>query len=117
MTALPAIKPLPMPAKAAASLRSSAGPPGVSPLPPECRGSGYSFAAAGRDCCHCAEYGEYRDEWLEHPASLLAFHALVNHIHTCPACRAVAARFEPPSEELVERLVADPMMPMEGWKE
>src|SRR3990167_10764530 len=26
------------------------------------------------------------------------------HIHTCPACRAVAARFTPPSEELVERL-------------
>ena len=82
MTALPAIKPLLPPAR----IRQ----PGVSPLPPECRGSGYSFAAAGRDCCHCAEYGEYRDEWLEHPASLVAFHALVNHIHTCPACRAVA---------------------------
>ena len=86
MTALPAIKPLRLP-----SLPAKASGPGVSPLPPECRGSGYSFAAAGRDCCHCAEYGEYRDEWLEHPDSLLAFHALVNHIHTCPACRAVAA--------------------------
>ena len=79
MTAIPHLKPMPgvSPAK-----RSGA-------LPPECRGSGYSFAAAGRDCCHCAEYGEYRDEWLEHPASLVAFHALVDHIHTCPACRAV----------------------------
>ena len=99
MTALPAIKPLPLPERNNPRLK-----PGVSPLPPECRGSGYSFAAAGRDCCHCAEYGEYRDEWLEHPASLVAFHALVDHIHTCPACRAVAARFTPPSEELVERL-------------
>jgi hypothetical protein len=75
MTAIPHLKPM----------------PGVSPLPPECRGSGYSFAAAGRDCCHCAEYGDLRDVWLEHPASLIAFHELVEHIHTCPACRAVAA--------------------------
>src|SRR3990167_10233862 len=109
MTALPAIKPLPMPAKAAASLRSSAGQPGVSPLPPECRGSGYSFAAAGRDCCHCAEYGDLRDAWLDKQdkrdgqGNLYRFHDLTDHIHTCPACRLVAGAFTPPSDELRER--------------
>ena len=83
MTALPAIKPLPLPER----IRQ----PGVSPLPPECRGSGYSFAAAGRDCCHCAEYGDLRDMWLDRPGDLVAFHELVDHLRACPACRAVAA--------------------------
>jgi|SRR3990172_6965021 len=87
MTAIPHLKPMPgvSPAK-----RSGA-------LPPECRGSGYSFAAAGRDCCHCAEYGGLRDAWLDKQdkrdgqGNLYRFHDLTDHIHTCPACRAVAA--------------------------
>ena len=86
----------------------------LSLLPIECRGSGYSFAAAGRDCCHCDEYGDLRDEWLEHPASLVAFHELVDHIHTCPVCLATAARFADLSAELRERLAADPLLPLEG---
>ena len=98
MTALPAIK-----------------------LPPECEcsfkaslernyGSGYSFAAAGRDCCHCAEYGDLRDAWLDKQdkrdgqGNLYRFHDLTEHIHTCPACRLVAGAFTPPSDELRERL-------------
>ena len=93
MTALPAIKPLPLPER----IRQ----PGVSPLPPECRGSGYSFAAAGRDCCHCAEYGDLRDAWLDRQdkrdgqGNLYRFHDLTDHIQgvsspTCPTCRAAA---------------------------
>ena len=83
-------------------MTAKAASPGVSPakrsgaLPPECRGSGYSFAAAGRDCCHCAEYGDLRDAWLDKQdkrdaqGNLYRFHDLTDHIHTCPACRAVA---------------------------
>jgi hypothetical protein len=81
MTALPAIKPLRMPER----IRQ----PGVSPLPVECRDSRYTFA--GRDCCHCADYGDLRDAWLEHPADLEAFHELVEHVHECPVCVSRAA--------------------------
>lgn len=96
MTALPAIKPLRLP-----SLPAKSAPPGMSPLPPECRGSGYSFAAAGRDCCHCAEYGDLRDAWLDKQdkrdgqGNLYRFHDLTEHIHVCPACRAVAGALPP----------------------
>ena len=86
MTSLPAIKPLLPPAR----IRQ----PGVSPLPIECRNSKMSFApaVAGRDCCHCADYGDLRDAWLADPADLEAFHELVEHVHECPVCvsRAVS---------------------------
>ena len=54
---------------------------------------------------HCEEWAELNAWWMNDGAGRSdCYRFIYEHLHSCPVCLAIAATFEPPSKELVERI-------------